>query len=274
LRERSIASVANWNIEILQAAAAAQRSTIKQIPPADLGEIDRHEHKDAIESALLAAGKVRAPGVCFALHGKEDSGQFAFVAYLEQLNPWEISAQPHRVTPPHDQFDVGSLTASALGELAPAGAAQTATLEQLASVLAERCRTEPVVMILGQLDRFAGGVEVFRAGFWQPLLAAVRALGTPAAHPFIVILMLTATMTETDGEGTTSQPAAAADFEKIVVLPELGKFTQKSVKDWLRDRNVPLAESDAIATRVIGDGIPRGVFDRLNTDGFWDRIPR
>lgn len=276
LREKAITSVQNWSIDIIRAAAERRRSAVLQIPPAELGAIGRRTQRAAIEAAILAVNESDSPALCLAIHGNEDAGQFVFMAFLEQWNPWEISGKPHVITPSHERFDVPSLTAAALAEVAGAGASQTATIELVAEAIGDRCRTEPVVMFL-HIDRLSGGLDTFRTAFWLPLLEASRHLPItiPRRHPFVLVLVLPTPVVAPLPLGLVeSQPVSSADYSNVVLLPALSTITSRDVSAWLEQQGVALKARTEIAARVTGDGVPRGVYDRLNSDGFWNALPQ
>jgi hypothetical protein len=276
LRERAMAAVSNWNQVILKAAAERSRSAVAEIPPGELGAIDREDQREAIEDTLIAAQNAMTPGLCVVVHGDETAGQFQFLAFLEQENLWDISARPRLITPSHDQFDAASLAGAAFSDMAPGQTVQTSIFDDLATALADGCRTESVVMFVS-VDRLTGGLEAFRTGFWLPLMAAAekRAETGKQQNPFIVVLRTSSVVPSPAGAGLIEAPSDdTADYRNLVVLPALGPFTAKDVSTWLGRLDVKLKDRKAIADRVIGDGIPRGVFDRLNSDGFWTALNR
>jgi len=160
LRERAIASVSNWNVEIVRAAAAGPRAVVRDIPPSELGAIDREAQREGLEAVVLAVEESSAPGLCVAIHGAEDAGQFAFMAFLEQWNPWNISGKPHVITPSLDKFDWSSLISAALADIAPIQTPAMATVDALAAAIVDRSVSEPVVMFFPHLPRLAGGLEL------------------------------------------------------------------------------------------------------------------
>jgi hypothetical protein len=276
LRERAMAAVSNWNQVILKAAAERSRSAVTEIPPGELGAIDREAQRDAIETTLLAVQDAATPGVCLVVHGDEAAGQFQFLAFLEQRNLWDISARPRLITPSHDQFDAASLAGAAFSAVAPGQTVQTSIFDDLATALAEGCRTEPMVMFVA-IDRLTGGLDAFRNDFWLPLMAAAqaRAQTVKQTNPFIVVLRTSSPVAAPLGTGLIDAPSdETSDYRNLVVLPELGSFTSKDVSTWLGTLDVKLKDRKAIADRVTGDGSPRGVYDRLNSDGFWTALNR
>jgi hypothetical protein len=72
--------------------------------------------------------------------------------------------------------------------------------------------------------------------------------------------------------------AAAPEWSRLRLLPELGDIKKQDVMAWLKaedTRNVlRLTDRDQIAGRVTADGTPRAVFDRLNNEGVWRRLTR
>ena len=276
LRESAITSVANWNLEILKAALESTRSVVMQIPLADLGEIDRQDQRDAIDEALQARRDAGSPGLCLAVHGAEDAGQSAFLAALAQRFQWDLEATVHKITPAHRGFDLISLAAATLAEMAPGQTSPTATIDQIAAAIGDRCRAAPVVMLLRHLDRLSDGIDAFRTKFWAPLLAAARALPAtdPPRQPFILVLELATPIEMPLPQGMVAEPpVSGAAFDSIVVLPELTSLTASDVETWLRGLKVKLDVRQKIAARVTTDGVPRAVYDRLNAEDFWSTLP-
>ena len=264
-----MASVSNWNVEILQRAAAGPRTAVRDIPQSELGAIDREPQRAALEAALLAVEESPDPGICVAIHGAEDAGQFAFLSFLEQWNPWNISGKPRSITPSLDRFDVASLTAAALADIAPSQASGTTTIDDLAASLVDRSELEPVVMFFAHLPRLVGGLEAFYQQFWTPLVAAARArrdLVAAPRKPFVLVLPLNAPwrdplppMLQAYREGASaSAPPFAFDFNRVILLPELGTFTSAHVARWLESVGIKnLKERKRIADSVTADGVPR-----------------
>lgn len=278
LRERAMASVANWNVEILERAGLRSETAVRGIPPSELGAIDREPQREGLESALLAVDESSAPGLCVAIHGGEDAGQFAFLSFLEQWNPWEISGRPRLITPSLEKFDAQLLTAAALADIAPMQDPSTPTIEDLASAVVDRSLYESVVMFLPHLTRFTGGIEAFHQLFWTPLMTAARSrrqfVGAPC-RPFILVLPIIASLHHPPPTMVqVYDPAISVfDFDRVILLPELAPLTSGQVSTWLQDVGIKnLRERRRIADSVTTDGVPRAVFDRLNSDGFWHSL--
>jgi hypothetical protein len=271
LRERAIASVANWNVEILAHAGEA-RAALADVPPSELGAIDRRPQREALENALVAVRASASPGMCVIVHGGEDTGQFAFLSFLESWPDWDISGTPRLITPPHDRFDAGSVLAAALAEILPGMAPATATPADLADAVVGRCRDESLVLFFS-VDRLDGGLEGFHRGVWQPVLAEVAARRPPSSvwHPLVVVVSSSSPLRPPLPACVRSDDLAAGDVDygQLLALPELTSFTQSDVAEWLRALGLPLDRRKQIARRATKDGVPRGVFDRLNTEGFW-----
>ncbi len=277
LRERALAAVAIWNEEILRSSLSRQRtSAIQAIPASELGAIGREaDDVDAVDETYGAAVDANAVGVCLVLHGAEDAGQFHFLAYVEQRNPWEISGAARNITPPHDQFDILTLVATALQATAPDLNPPAVTVDVLATALLERSRHQSIVMFL-TVDRLSGGLDAFRTGFWMPLVAAARTAAPTVGRtkPFVVVVTMTHEVPTPLAPGLAAAPPAKGPFDatQVMVTPALGALDDDDVVRWLRDHGMKRADAQALAARVIGDGRPRGVFDRLNTANFWARI--
>ena len=231
---------------------------------------------EAIDETYGAAVKANAVGLCLLIHGPEDAGQFQFLSYVEQRNPWEISRPVRLITPSHDRFDVTSLIAASLAAAAPDLVPPSATVELLAGALLERCRNESVVMFL-TIDRLAGSIETFRNGFWIPLIEAAqnKTASVGRTEPFVVVLTMTSEIATPLPSGfAAAPPAKTFNPAALMVTPALGAIDEGEIVSWLRDHDMKRAEAQAIASRVIGDGRPRGVFDRLNNANLWARIAK
>lgn len=275
LREQALAAVAIWNEEILREVLSSRPpAAVQGIPFAELGSIGRDDLFDDIDDAYGAAVDAKAAGVCFVIHGPEDAGHVEFHAWLEARNPWEISRPVRLITPAHDRFDVTTLIAATLAATAPDLVPPASTIDVLAAALLERCRTEPVVMFLA-IARLTGGLDVFRDDFWAPLVrsAQTQAVAGMPAHPFIIVLDLGFEMVQPLPPAVVATPLGKGwNPTSVVLTPALGALTEKDVESWLRDHEMKRADSQVVAARVIGDGRPRGVFDRLNSDGVWTRL--
>jgi hypothetical protein len=280
LPARAQACISNWNKRILKQAAAGPRGAVPTIPMSFLGAINRSPQRKGLDAALLALEESSEPGLCVAIHGSDDAGQFALLANIEQENPWNISGKVRSITPSFDKFDVDSLIGAALSEVS----SLHNTLDALAAGLVDRSETESIVMFFPHVSRLAGGVDAFHAGFWNPLVTAARArraLVAAPRKPFIVVLALTSPMQLPLSPAVQAYdpgPAAPAfDFNRIILLPELEPFTHDDVVEWLKTTVgiKDLKERKRIADSVTkADGVPRAVFDRLNNDGFWAARPR
>ena len=274
LPARASACISNWNRRILKAAAAGPRGAVPTIPLSALGAINRSPQRNGLDAVLLAAQESGEPGVCIAIHGSDDAGQFAFLSNIEQENPWNISGRVRTITPSFDKFDVDSLTAAALAEVSPL----QSSLDDLAAGLIDRSETEPIVMFFLHVWRLAGGLDAFHAGFWNPLMTAARArraLVAAPRKPFVIVLALTSPMQPPLSAALQAYDPAAAppiDFNRIVLLPELQRFTADDVLEWLKTTVgiKDLKERKRVAESVTTpDGVPGRVFERLQNDGFW-----
>jgi hypothetical protein len=280
LGSRAQACVSNWNRDILKHALRDRLAAAADIPSSVLGTIGRKPQRDALERALLGVRAANVPGMCVVVHGAEDTGQFAFLSFLESWDDWEINGRPRRITPPHDRFDATSVVAAALAELADAQpiATAAATPDELARVLVARCRDEPVVLMLPHVDRMTGGLSAFHQDVWTPIMAAARAQrqAVGAAHPFSAVLAVTTPqrppLEASLWPGMLDAPNV--DWDRLLLLPELGAFTASDIREWLETYGVKLKERTEIANRVTKDGVPRAVFDRLNGENLWNRINR
>jgi hypothetical protein len=276
LREMAIATVANFNGEILQNAVAGRRVNLAEIPTDALGSLGRKMQTDAItawQSALEMSG---APGMCLVVHGSEQMGQLAFLKHLVSWEGWGFDdGSATVVVPPHDEFDEVSLRVAIARTIKPKNSTPNVTFEELAQMVVGECSRRPVVLLLMRLG--AGGLQAFRENFWAPLLAELeKQWPSPAPnHRLAVIVTLYAPLDQTPVIRVTGDLPGEdpSDYHAILALPELGKFRSIDVLTWLREQGVNDSElRKKIAQRVTKDGIPRDVFDRLQTDGFWSMI--
>ena len=274
---RANAAVQNWNVEILERAAAGPTPIIRDIPSFELGQIGRDAQREAVEAALLAVDESGEPGVCLVVHGPEDAGQRAFLSFLEQWNPWGISASPRDIAPSFEVISAASLTAAALAAIAPGKKRSNATVDDLAADILERSRMEPVVMFL-PLARLTGGLETLHTEFWTPLVAAARTRRRAmpqSSPPFVLVVEVLEPLANPLPSFVADAGSDAPTFDRVLALPLLDVLTVPQIMRWLADLGVrDLKDRKRIADRVVGDGRPRGVFDRLNSEGFWSTLIR
>jgi hypothetical protein len=268
-------NIQNWNLAILKTALEGRRDRFGGIPLEDLGAIGRDVQVSALKKALAALELSAYPGMCVLVHGREDAGQLAFRKFLEAWNGWGLDDAPLVITPPHEQFDEAALRASALGALGPSRTAVQTGFDDVASAILVRCSRAPVVLMLSRFETVESICE-FQRSFWAPLLAALLVKSQNALPPYRLTVALTslhplpALVPASIWQGALDH---VADYSRLLRLPELTDFSVADVATWLKEIGVDATRRSSIAASVTReDGIPRNVFDRLNTNGFWSTL--
>ncbi len=276
LRERAIACVSNWNRNHLRNAKRGRFQASSDIPPDERGAIDRDDQRKALKRALKALVDSNSPAMAVVVHGDEDMGHTDFLAWLETWADWETDSGVIRITPPHDRMDVNGLILTAICSLSPGQREPTQDIGVLAEAVLERSKQEPVVLMLKNLDRLPGGLEVLHRAFWAPLFAALqrRWMTIKTKHRMTLVVDLRETLSPPYPEPIWSGAIAALglDFSRLIPLPPLAPFTSDDVEEWLERYEIGLQKRADIAQRVIGNGNPLKVFDRLNAEDFWSEL--
>lgn len=270
LRELAIASVSNFNKTILLNAKDARRSAMPEIPRDALGELGRGGQVADIEERQANLEASTAAGMCLVVHGSQQAGQFNFLKFLEIWDGWGLQASRTLfITPPHDEFDEGSLRAAIASTLGVRDLADPSFADVATSVLAH-CAKEPLVLLLPRGPR--GGLSEFQRAFWQPLCQALAAQAGAKPPKGRLILVITSLEPLVDGfDYVQSADAGQANFRLLQPVPELGNFKAADVSTWLKNQGMTdIARRTQIAQQVVKlDGIPFNVFERLVANGFW-----
>lgn len=276
LRERAIACVANWNRDHLRNATRDRRQAPGDIPPDELGQIDRAAQREALKKALRRIASSDSMAMAVLVHGEHDMGHTDFFAWLESWHGWSLDSGPFRINPPHGQKDIAGLILTATCAIAPERRDANPDFGGLASAVLERCGEEPVVFLLTNIACLPGGLGALHRDFWTPLLAALRER-TPRKRPEHRLTLVV------DHREALSPPypdfvwsgapnAPDLDFSRLIPLPPLAPFTDDDVEAWLDDHKLDVRRQADIVQRVIGNGKPLEVFDRLNAEEFWREL--
>jgi hypothetical protein len=267
-------SVSNWNLAILKSALLGRRNNFGGIPLEDLGAIGRDRQISALEKAVATLELSSSPGMCMLIHGREGAGQLAFRKFLESWDGWGLEhGTPRMITPPHDLFDQAALRSTAFGVIAPGKVPTQATFDELAEAMLAQLAKAPLVLMLSRFESLEG-IEDFHRSFWAPLLSALCAKTANAPPPNRVTMVLTslsplpAVLPSYIWPGSID--ARHVDGTRLLPLPELTDLSDVDVNMWLNNLGVDTSHRVSIATAVTReDGVPRNVYDRLNTNGFW-----
>ena len=276
LRERAIASVSNWNLIQLRNAKQGRHEALSAIPPNERGAIDRNAQRKVLERALAALYGSNSPAMAVVVHGDEDMGHTDFLAWLGSWADWETDSGVIWITPPHDRIDISDLILTAICSLSVGQRDVATDISVLAQVVLERCLLEPVVLMLKNLDRLPGGLEILHREFWLPLFAALHKLSSTAKPRYRMTLVVNIRETLKSPYPlhiwSNSIPAPSLDFSRLIPLPPLAPFVVDDIEEWLKRCEISLHRRAEIAQRVIGSGDPLKVFDRLNAEGFWGEL--
>lgn len=276
-----LADLGAWQAEFLHAGvtrfqeqSASYRRQLQRHADAHhtIGLIGRDKHLSRAEAAhetLVAGsgGSKKAPGMCLLIYGRERHGQASFARLLASQPFWKLENETRYVL---EKRLVSAETMiwwrlwEAVGQ-DPLGAPDDT--DALADRAAETCADRPVFLRIENVHHFDQGVKGFADRVWTPLyrsLHDVWAKRSPEHHVFVVLTC------ETGGgkppKDTAWQGAIVGeevDYGRVLPLPELGPLSEDQVEAWLRPRVPSRPERWSIVSRVLGDGSPEDVFERL-----------
>jgi Domain of unknown function (DUF4062)/inactive STAND len=272
---RVVTTISNWNLTIYKNASQNVSGALSDIPLASLGAIGRERQLELLEEEILAFKEKSSPGLCVLVHGPEDAGQRAFLAFLGEWDVLEIDTQPIRITPPHDRFDGTSLRNAALAALTENKAPPEAAVERLADAVSSRCEHGNLLMVTGRLERLAGGVEAFCREFWTPLLKALGAADRqkPRRQFFLVAALAEPLRDPLPAAAQNAGPGDEAVPASVIILPELGAISKQHVADWLKQFDLDIRQRRELAEDAVAIGErPAAVFARLNARNFWTSL--
>jgi hypothetical protein len=191
---------------------------------------------------------------------------------------------PARGRPPSDRFE-RSAVLQWLAEICGivAGASALDTPEAFAEPLHAALKERELIVILEQINRFAGGVSEFYAAVWRPLFAALQRLRAGlggAGHHLILIVGHYGSATEIAGSLRLSKDFDAdRPDDRLLSLPRLASIEKKDVRRWLEELDVPdepAGRHNELAATVLTnpisgqvDGTPTRVFARLREESLW-----
>jgi hypothetical protein len=159
----------------------------------------------------------------------------------------------------------------------------------VAKAALDRCREQPQVLLLSDVDCIEGGLMAFHGSFWSPVFAAMRASRQPSVHkhPLVVIVTSSTALPAPPSQPleavlwTGAHDSAIVDYRKLVPLPRLvpfekrdvGRWLQGAVADWLNPAgrtSLGTMGRKQVAERVTtGGGEPRRVFEELRKTRIW-----
>lgn len=142
-----------------------------------------------------------------------------------------------------------------------------ASIPQLADLLKEKkLKTQDIVIKIGSVHKFEGGVTGFTEQFWQPL---IQGLGDSIGHRLMVFI--TANDLAVNGcdhllQDLTESPTKL-DLAKILKFDRLQTFTNEDIEDWLATNfpNKPKNEIAGEVADIISEtgGLPEKVYKML-----------
>jgi hypothetical protein len=288
LREQAIVVAERWRGTLLRLAGVAVR---RDATDAELGALGRALNLEAVQEVLDRVGDSRsAQSVCLLLSSDEDAGQKQFLDFLVQQKMLRRGGRPAvRGRPPSDRFE----RSAALRWLAEACGIDTSvnslgTPEALAESLQAALKERDLIVILEQVNRFAGGEIEFYAAVWRPLFAALQrlrvGLGGAARH-LVLILGNYGPATGTAGFlRPWNEFDAARPDDRLLSLPGLAPISRRDLRRWLEEMDIPdepVGRHDELAAigltnPVTGevDGTPSRVFARLREEMLWPEDPQ
>jgi hypothetical protein len=285
LRELAIARCLQFKGHTLIAAATgevpvARAPIAAQVSDGQLGALGRGPHLAAARAILAqVADRPDVPAVAMLAAGDEDAGQRAFMQRL-------IATVLKKYSPRRDpsmlplQFDAGMLTgwiAQLVGvELAPAGLAahDAVTPQQLAHRVAEELKRQPLYFCIDRIGDLADGLAGFREQFWVPFYDALVDLRQRKRLTHRLVALIAAYSPDDAQLASATAEPHAADYTRLLRLPELAMFTRADLLEWFDEQDVPdepAGRRAALADRVMKEskGIPLRAFNRLRGETLW-----
>lgn len=289
LREHALVIGKDWRGYTPLAAACGQLDAEiddaePQLREDQLGRLGREPQHTAIKKLLAGmAAYPEAPAAAFLVHGDEDEGQRAFLAYV--VTSLLKNHYPKR--------KIGRLPPSSSSRAAlVAWVAKTLALENtigmdspqaLAAGVVEELKHQPLYFVIDRIGAdYAGGVAAFQKDFWQPFCASLQTLRTEQHVANRLVAIVTDYAHDaTAWAGAAAEPKAGVpiDFSKLVPVPRLEHFQQSDLFDWFEELDVPdvpAGRRAQLAQRALKDedsgeldGTPQRVFNRLMSERLW-----
>ena len=250
--------------------------TIGRYPTdAELGALGRTANLDSVRKVLdQVRDSERGQNVCLLISSDEDAGQKQFLDFLVQQKMLRRGGRPPaRGRPPNERFE-RSVTLQWLAEVCGIfpGADAFDTPEAFAASLHVALRERDLIVILDQVNRFAGGLSEFHDLVWRPLFAALQRLraGPGGAERHLVLIL--GHYGSTTGIAGFLRPWEDYDTERtddrLLSLPRLTSVERKDVRRWLEEMDVPdepagrhdklgvIALTNPVTGQVDGDSFP------------------
>lgn len=289
LREHALVIGKDWRGYNPLAAARGQldenvADAEPQLREDQLGRLGREAQHSAIRKLLAGmAAYPDAPALALLVHGDEDEGQRAFLAYVvgSLLKNHHPKRKIGRLPPGSGTLQ--ALVAWVAATLGLENAARVDSPQSLAARVVEELKHQPLYFVIDRIGAdYAVGVRAFQQNFWQPFCTSLQTLRTEqhVAHRLVAIV------TDYARDDTGWSDAAAElkagvpiDFTKLVPVPRLEHFQQSDLFDWFEELEVPdepAGRRAQLAQRALRDeesgkfdGTPQRVFNRLMSERLW-----
>jgi hypothetical protein len=282
LREQAIVVAERWRGTLLRSETAIGRYPTD----AELGALGRTANLDSVRKVLdQVLDSKRGQNVCLLISSDEDAGQKQFLDFLAQQKMLRRGGRPPaRGRPPNDRFE-RSVTLQWLAQVCGVfpGADAFDTTEAFAAPLHVALKERDLIVILEQVNRFAGGVSEFRDLIWRPLFAALQRLragpGGAERHLVLILGHYGSTQEIADFLRPWKDFDAESPDDRLLSLPRLTSVERKDVRRWLEEMDVPDEPAGrhdelgaiALTNPVTGqvDGTASRVFARLREELLW-----
>lgn len=250
-----------------------------------LGRLGREPQHGAIKKLLSGlAAHPDVPAVAMLIHGDEDEGQRAFVAYVQSSLFKNHHPKRKIGRLPPGSSTVQALVAWVAGTLGLGSASSVDTAEALAERVIDELKHQQLIFVIDRLGAdCTGGIHGFQQTFWEPFWTRLKALRSQQqiANRLVAIV--------TDYSGDSGNWAGVAvdaeikktkdDFSKLIAVRRLSHIEESDLYDWFDELDVPDSPPGRrahLALRALGDeesgnldGTPLHVFERLKGERLW-----
>ena len=242
LRENVLRIVFEWKGRTLMAAAQGQIDVEWQVVDSrlrddKLGSIGRNFHYNAIE-AILSNVVVypHVPAMAILIHGDGDAGQRQFLSFVlaTLFKDYYPKRQIGRL--PLESNSVTALVAWVARMLLGSGGDGVETPEQLAELVVEELKHQPLYFTLDCIHDLAGGIPIFREQFWLPFWTRLETLRTERKITHRLVALVTDYTEDSSlwGEAVTAPDVDEniVDYTKLLLIPRLGPFKPTDLFSW------------------------------------------
>lgn len=272
LREGAISVVGRWQKEIWKAIATAANPSESVWTNVELGRLGRWDQNEQFKK-LVAKSEllIDVPALGVVLSGPRNHGHGACLEYLSSEQRGKFGR--HRaVSPPGDSYDVPALVRQIASCLELPG--DFGAVAELAVAIAPLLEKNRLFLILEQIFKLNGGLQVFQEQFWAPLVKDLAAQASRSGKSKKLVMMVTDVSDTKPKIGVSSQAALRQrqlDPNGLITLPRLKPITDSDIGRWLDEVGCPDDDDvrdNAVKVALTGDdgqpdGTPALVYQRL-----------